>query len=1761
MLLLFYYLSLNKKQLIMKKLSILVGLFLSTGSVFSQNPLTPVLSTNIVPINDFFGFNGQNTNETGFGYDNPAVVNSLSLVHASTLRFPGGTVANYWDWKNGNYIEPISPATGCFGLPSDFGSTFPQNNNTLANFKNALNKTSAKPIWTLNLLTDDLASQLSMLSEAKCLGLPVEYIELGNEFYLNNDCYEEKFPYAVTYGEFIKDWIPEIRNRFPNVHIACVGTTTYDDAPERRLNWNSKLRNYFATLPTNERPDAFTLHDYKPSGLGINNCSAINFGQPKCNSGNYYTYSSHLFGTVYNNFNQLIADDFHDINQGNNDYNYWITEYNLLDRDNNIHGSWAHALHTAEMTLLYLKNANEIELTDCHTLLGNGVFSAILNSNNGYDYSNSVSNPFCSPCSNNNATSAYTLSSLGLVMNEIGVALKNAVSVSEITFTGSVPVVTTNCSIAGNSNPGVISWLAVDPAGNTNVLFLNLSDISSTITDVNSNIFGGVNVSAINYKTYNFGLNDYLTDYNPSSNSVTIFNNTNCGAISTLNNIGIATNLTSSGIILPPFSITRAWLYTNNIVIKANSPQFCEGTDFLLTAITAPSASSFQWYKNGVLIPGATSQNYSGTATLANDIYSVSASLNSQTITSGNFSVNVLTKPVITIPTGLNQTVCNGSTITLGAVVTGGTSSNYYYNWTPGSNIDPVSSLTSNLNYTVSKTDDFTVYVSDGTCTSKEVIRVTVLGDYNFEKIPDRVCSGVPYEIELTAPSWVSATYLWSDGSTTSKFHLPNSVGPNYSVNINYSFSGGSCNVYKEFTSYQVDCCVGSSPLPLVELNRNSTVSSLVSDLNSLGVSITGWGNNGQSFVYTTSGTNNVILINTDFSPDVDLKLKNFTIKLTEGARIRVKPYRTLNLIDCKIESCGSTLWDGIIVEEHGKIISNTSLTTTSSEITDARNAVQLNDFSEYSIQNTKFKNNLIGLMFNGDIGKSNRAFGLVSGNTFFTDNSNGYIKGAYAGMTENFGGQAFSGINIENGLLVINTISPSGLNYFYNLSSGINARNSVLSIGNVRFKDIYKHPLVNEEWNSAAVCNVGYLPTIGTSSYTAYDNNVYTNSITTGIENTGFGIRQKHGFLWVKNEVMSSVKKGIYVSDVVLDTIVIDFNRIDALEEGITCYKNDGAKVIHVMQNTISVNNPTLSNNGNKMENWGIGIVEQGLKTNTSTTFLKCNNVTLNNANYGLYSLNSKNLIAKENSIFMNNVINKLGVAFFSTGNSTLTQNGVDGITGLSQQSRGFLFSMSTENDLINNSSNNSGIGFDFWNVNSHTNLIGNRIGSHYIGLHINKSGLIGPQYMLTTNSSNGNRWFGYNTSNGYGSGYGAVNENIGNGVIDQSSPSFSQFVIDNSNLAGSLFYPFNDMPGYPNSSSSGWFKPLPNYPPILPIIISSCSLNDIDRIGYLYSAYDSLIVQDNITSTEFGEEVQYITARDLFEILQNDSLKLLESEFYKNFYDSLLQTNIGEFGKVREMLHNIYFADSSLSIQNDELNSKISNNLTRLRQIQELLTEGTSSQFDSLNLVAEGKYLAYQIGRQKNEKGNLSSNFNLLLNDRIQFLIEMNDGISPNNLIEMNEKYVNDFLLKQLRRNLGPDSIDFSILQSIAQQCPFSGGRSVYVARAIIHEYYPEMVYSDEDICMAEGLMRKSNVKNTKVKDKIYASPNPSGSFVNLINENGANLIVRIDLLTLESKLLFSQNNSLPINIMNLNEGVYFARCLTMDGIVLTTKFIVRK
>ena len=132
---------------------------------------------------------------------------------------------------------------------------------------------------------------------------------------------------------------------------------------------------------------------------------------------------------------------------------------------------------------------------------------------------------------------------------------------------------------------------------------------------------------------------------------------------------------------------------------------------------------------------------------------------------------------------------------------------------------------------------------------------------------------------------------------------------------------------------------------------------------------------------------------------------------------------------------------------------------------------------------------------------------------------------------------------------------------------------------------------------------------------------------------------------------------------------------------------------------------------------------------------------------------------------------------------------------------------------------------------------------------------------------------------------------------------------------------------------------------------------------------------------------------------------------------------------------------------------------------------------------------------------------------------------------------------------------------MQSIAQQCPFSGGRSVYVARAILHEYYADMVYNDEDICMAEGLMRKKNENKQVLSNKLLISPNPANELVNILYFNDKNPIVKTIIYSMEGEILLIQNNSLPLIVKDLSPGLYLVNSLINDGSVLKAKLTIIK
>lgn len=1441
-----------------------------------------------------------------------------------------------------------------------------------------------------------------------------------------------------------------------------------------------------------------------------------------------------------------------------------------MDRSNNIHGSWAHALHTAEMAMLYLKDADKVELINCHTLIGNGIWSSIFNSNDGYKYSQNVANSFCQPTSTTPqpTTNPFTLSALGLVMNQLGLALKDATSINEVTFGTSVPTVTTTNSNCINSppNPGIISWRTRDEAGNIQVLFLNLTNNNIEIQNCVNNVFpSGTNFNNVSYQTFGFSPNDYFVGYLPTSSTVDVFNNLT--GINSSINVPI-NNLSSQTLNISPYSITRAWVYTSNVAIKANTNQFCEGTEFMLTAITNPNATNFQWYDltSGapVAITGATSKTFYATAIGPSMDLQVRATMSGNSI-SDDINITVSNSPNITIAGGPNQSFCTGSTISLTANVSGGIGSPYYYNWTPSTNLNTASSLDATLDYALTENTDFTVYVSDGTCSSKNTVRVNAIGNYDFSKIPDRICSDLPFDINLTDPNSTSATFLWSNGATTSTFSLPDPTGPNYAVTATYNFSGGSCVINKSFTCNEVGCCGVIIPTPEAIVNRNNNVDDLAIQLDLLtSVAVNPTDNLGKDII-NNSGALYTILVKTDFVVDIDLKLKKFNIVLTDGARIIVKPYRTLNLVDCILSSCSNgKLWDGIIVEEHGSVITFASDPAFPTKISNARNAIQLKDYSEYSIKNTSLIDNLIGMKFIGNSNYPNRSFGQISNVDFTSSTSIGTILPYYVGMTELISSQAFSGIDIENGTLVLTDPSTTNANVrFSNLSCGINARNSVLSMGNATFKDLYIHPNITDQSNSTAIFNEGYSYSIGGNSYTALDNVNLTNNFFTNFENLRQGFYQNRGVLKVRKTLMNNVNKGIYVSNSLLDDIDINLNQISAIEEGITSNRNDGASQIIMNQNSIAINNDFLFPNENRITGWGIALLERNLGPSTRLVGIGCNGISLNKAINGMYLSRINNATILENYISLNNSINVSGVYMSGSTNSILKQNSAESLLGTSNSNFGFLTSMSPENDFYNNSTNNTGIGFEFWNANAQINMIGNRIGTHYTGLHINKSGVIGPQILTSSNNSFGNRWFGYINGGSYGSGSGAINENNGiasTGTIQPLAPTYSRFFIDNTNNIGSLYYPNNDLSGFPYSSS-GWFKPDPNIPPIIPSIITYCSPTDQERIIHNYSIYDSLVVQDRITASEFSQEISYISGRDLFEKLYKDSLLLIENEFFRAYYDSIANYNMGTLGQVSYLLRDLYKIDETTDSINKQIINDLETKIDRIKIINELFVNGNLSIADSTDLNIEGKYLVFEISKIKEQIGTLKKNLQTSINSKALTAMELNNSVAPNNLIETNEKYINNFLLQDIVSPRRPNNEELATLVSIAIQCPFSGGRSVYTARNILYEYVPDLTYNDMDLCTAEGLMRKRNDNYKTNESSILISPNPATNFAKVIYLNDNDPIMEIQVLTVDGKLLLQQNNSLPFFVNSLNNGFYIVKCTTNNGLILSSKLNIVK
>ena len=210
----------------------------------------------------------------------------MAALKPGLIRYPGGTVAHSWDWRAGRMNN--------------------QNNtlaHPLANVQYLYNQLSIDYIFVLDILNRTLEDQIEMLDSIQNLGIPIKYIELGNELYANDSVYIAAFPSGNNYAEKVNIWYPVLKNRYPNALIAALlfGRKVIPNN-SRMYNWNNQVVGNINEI------DAYTYHIY----IGENTDFLTikdNFDEVRsmANTGN-----TALWITEYGNMHSTLETNYYD---------------------------------------------------------------------------------------------------------------------------------------------------------------------------------------------------------------------------------------------------------------------------------------------------------------------------------------------------------------------------------------------------------------------------------------------------------------------------------------------------------------------------------------------------------------------------------------------------------------------------------------------------------------------------------------------------------------------------------------------------------------------------------------------------------------------------------------------------------------------------------------------------------------------------------------------------------------------------------------------------------------------------------------------------------------------------------------------------------------------------------------------------------------------------------------------------------------------------------------------------------------------------------------------------------------------------------------------------------------------------------------------------------------------------------------------------------------------------------------------------------
>ncbi len=216
------------------------------------------------------GFN-TNLSNAPYRFNYPSVINRFLESGARYVRFPGGNIANLYDWRTGLEI-------GFRGMGEKFSRNVKWsekraklygNYYKLDYFLDFLSKTKTNFSIVLNILSLTPKENAQMLKYIKSKGFNVRYVEIGNEIY--NKPYRVLYPTAKSYIERAKSYAGAVKTIFPKAKIGLTIppivyryslTTETDKLKKRKREKISKAITWYKTMHNYSFYNAIIIHLY-----------------------------------------------------------------------------------------------------------------------------------------------------------------------------------------------------------------------------------------------------------------------------------------------------------------------------------------------------------------------------------------------------------------------------------------------------------------------------------------------------------------------------------------------------------------------------------------------------------------------------------------------------------------------------------------------------------------------------------------------------------------------------------------------------------------------------------------------------------------------------------------------------------------------------------------------------------------------------------------------------------------------------------------------------------------------------------------------------------------------------------------------------------------------------------------------------------------------------------------------------------------------------------------------------------------------------------------------------------------------------------------------------------------------------------------------------------------------------------------------------------------------------------------------------------